>query len=142
MDNIMNEFSIQYKEARKSKDTEKSKVLGYLIGEFSMIGKNDGNRETTHEEALEITKAFVKSSKKAIRDIGDSNAEAKLTFENDLDIIEPILENFIPKEMSEQELKDLILSFNTKNIGLIMKSLKSSGLAYDGSTASKIARSL
>lgn len=35
-------------------------ILTTLLGEISIVGKNDGNRETTDDEAVKIIQKFIK----------------------------------------------------------------------------------
>ena len=60
-----------------------------------------------------------------------------------LDREKEILEVYLPKQLSKEELTEIIKSLNTKNMGDIMKNLKENhaGL-YDGKMASEIVKSL
>ena len=124
-------------EARKNKDKLKSTLLTTLIGEASMIGKNNGNRESTDKEVFDVIKKFIKNINTTIELVEDVN---------DLKTEKTILESYLPKQLTEEELDNIIVSAikennydNIKQMGAIMKFLKDNynGL-YDGSTASKI----
>ena len=48
-------------EARKMKYTATATLLTTLYSEAQMVGKNDGNRETTDAEVVAVIKKFVKN---------------------------------------------------------------------------------
>jgi uncharacterized protein YqeY len=122
--------------ARKAHDSAKASLLTTLLGEAEMIGKNDGNRPTTDAEVQEVIQKFVKNNKLTITALKDVGAE-QFHKENE------ILAGYLPKMLSEDELKAVILSYGTKNMGEIMKQLKTNHAGmYDGQMASKIAKSL
>lgn len=122
--------------ARKAHDSAKASLLTTLLGEAEMIGKNDGNRQTTDAEVQEVIQKFVKNNKLTIAALKDIGAE-QFHKENE------ILSEYLPKMLSEEELKVVILSYGTKNMGEIMKQLKANHAGmYDGQLASKIAKTL
>lgn len=128
--------------AMKAKDIEKSSLLAIIISEIKNVGKNDGNRETTDEEAIKVIKKFVKSANETVeiglknnRDISKSMAELE------------VLNSYLPKQMTKEELTKVISSIiensseqpSKKMVGVIMKKLKTdfAGL-YDGKEANLI----
>ncbi len=134
-------------EARKSKDSVKAQLLTTLIGEAEMVGKNDGNRPVTDQEVIATIKKFVKNLDETIRiasDYRDGESADKAWAEK------TILEQFLPKQLTEVELRNAMSQLITDNglsgpkaMGVLMKDLKAKfeGL-YDGKTASKIASEL
>jgi len=136
MENIIKKIKDDINIARKSGEKEKLVLLSTLYGEAIAIGKNNGNRETTDDETLKIISKFIKNNNETIR---LTNGSCKLEEEN------LILSNYLPKQMSEEDLLELIKQFinkhPTNNIGKIMSELKSnySGL-YDGKMASLLIR--
>jgi len=127
--------------ARKNKDKFASKIFSSLVGEIEIVGKNNGNRETTDEEAIKVIQKFVKGvneTKKLTKD------KEKLE-ESDLEL--RIYEAYLPKMMSEDELttiiKYIVSHDSNSNIGKIMGFLsKQYKGKYDGAMASKIAKLL
>lgn len=131
--------------AMKSKDAEKTSFLTILYSEVAMFGKNNGNRETTDEEAIKVLKKFVKGAEETI-EIGEKNgrdvSKSKLELE--------ILAEYLPKQLSEQDLKLIVDSFvaklpdnekNKKSMGKVMSYLKTNyGGQYDGKMASDIVK--
>lgn len=122
--------------ARKAHDSNKATLLTTLIGEAEMIGKNAGNRAPTDDEVVETIRKFVKNNKQTIEALAGVGVE-KFQFEND------VLTEYLPKMLSEDELTEVIKSFDTKNMGEIMKQLKAKYAGvYDGAMASRIAKTI
>lgn len=135
-------------QARKNKDATKASLLTTLLGEASMIGKNDGNRESTDAEVIAVIKKFVKNTQEVIRITGmqqsiESREAGKVASEE-----LRILESYLPKQLSENELRaemqKLIAELNLsgpKGMGILMKEMKARFEGtYDGGLASKIAK--
>lgn len=112
-----------------------------------MVGKNDGNRESTDVEVTAVIKKFVKNIDETISALSkspDANADriASATKEKD------ILMAYLPKQLDEAQLRvemqKIIAEFSlsgSKGMGVLMKELKARfNGAYDGNTASKIAK--
>lgn len=130
--------------ARKQRDTVKINVLTTLLGEILIIGKNDGNRDTTDEEA---TKAVIKFHKNLKETIG-----LQKTRGNACDVLEQelnIVSVYMPKQLSEEELKTIIMATiqelnieSIKEMGKIMKHINAQykGM-YEGPMCKKLIES-
>lgn len=101
---IVQELQGQRVAALKNKKTSTSIVDEYtiistLLGEIVTVGKNDGNRETTDAEALEVIKKFVKNINETLPHLtsGDERL-AKAVAEKTL------YERFLPKQLSISEM--------------------------------------
>ena len=126
-------------QAKKDRDSFKSGVLATLLAEATMIGKNDGNRETKDEEVLRYINKCVKNLNETIT----LKKESEKSFETEsAEIV--ILETYLPKKMTHDELSDLIdekidslPEKSMKMMGKVMGLLKAThdGL-YDGKIAS------
>lgn len=123
--------------ARKDRNTAAATTLTTLLGEASIVGKNDGNRESTDAEVQAVITKFIKNNKEMIA-LGVKEA----VDENEL------LSIYIPEQMSTDELEHIIADIigahsltSPKDMGVIMKELKQNkaGL-FDGKTASIIAK--
>lgn len=129
-------------QARKETDTVKANLLTTLIGEAVSIGKNDGNRETTDAEVVALTKKFIKNLQEAIA------ACSRFGFNTDDQVREvSILEAYIPKQMSAEQLKEVVtaikaeISAGPKDMGKVMALLKARHDGqYDGKVASSIVK--
>ena len=52
--------------ARKDKDSKLASLLSTLLSEVVKIGKDNGNRETTDQEAVSVLKYFIKNANQTI----------------------------------------------------------------------------
>jgi uncharacterized protein YqeY len=130
--------------ARKKRDSITASLLTTLIGEAEMVGKN-ANREVTDQEVVATIKKFIKNLDETIRiagDYRDGDACDKAWTEKQA------LEKFLPKQLSEAEIRALISDFlgvgeTRPNMGEVMKHMKSNyDGQYDGKVVSKIAGEL
>ena len=53
--------------AMKAKDSQKSTFLSTLYAEAAMVGKNDGNRDTTDEETVKVIKKYIAGANETIK---------------------------------------------------------------------------
>ena len=130
--------------ARKARDSVTARLLTTLIGEAEMVGKN-ANREVTDQEVVATIKKFIKNLDETIRVAGDYRDADRC----DLAWAEKtVLEQFLPKQLSEAEIRVLISDFldvgeTRPNMGEVMKYMKSNyDGQYDGKVVSKIAGEL
>ena len=89
--------------AKKEKDSFKSSVLATVLAEAMMIGKNDGNRETTDEEVQKHIRKTIKNLKETIsllEEGGKDTAKEKKEIE--------ILEAYLPKQMTADEIETIV----------------------------------
>lgn len=135
-------------QARKDKRAEDASTLTTLIGEAEMIGKNDGNRVSTDAEVVAVIKKFVKNIDETLNVVSKDSTKvdrvASLTKEKAL------LSTFLPKQLSEDELRTILTGFvsalpekNPKAMGKVLASLKEQYAGqYDGALASKVTKEL
>jgi len=141
MNTILKEIKKEYMKYRKEKVKEMISLYSTVIGEIEKVGKDNGNRETTEEETIQVIKKVIKSLNETINIIEDRGADSKEIEEYIIQVSE--LEKYLPKQLSEEELGKIINSLKEegKNIGEIMKYLKENYSGrYDGKLASQIAR--
>lgn len=122
-------------QARKNRDAEKASLLTTLLGEASMKGKNDGNRESTDAEVEETIRKFLKGVRENLKLALERNDHEWI---NTVKVEQSILEAYLPKQMTADEIREK-LSGVEKTKPAMMKYLKANfaGL-YDGATASKV----
>lgn len=133
-----------YRKSKEARDKLKAGALTTLYSEAAMVGKNDGNRESTDVEVVKIIKAFIKHIDETLR-VCPKDAEGRHLFEAE----KKLLERYLPKQLTEDELKTIISVMVIENgydmpkdMGKIMKSLAGEYPGkYDGKIASAIARS-
>jgi len=119
--------------AMKQKDTVTKTVLTTLLGELEGIAKRNG-ADVGDELVISTCKKFISANLETIHLGG--NLEM-------LEIENAVLDNFIPKQLTEDELRAIIVDMKATNIGQIMKQLKldHSG-KFDGKMASTISREI
>jgi uncharacterized protein YqeY len=144
--NLIKQIQTDQLTARKCRDTIRANLLTTLLGEASMIGKNDGNRESTDLEVTQVIKKFSKNAQETLT-IAESNSDPRAEYIK-AELL--ILDDYLPKQMTEQELRsiiqnaiDLLPEKSPKQMGVVMKDLTSSyGGTYDGQLASKLVKEL
>jgi len=124
---LQEQIQADLKTAMMNKDENKKNLIRVILGEFSRIGK-----ELTDEQVTKILKKMLENSKE---------------LNNQVEI--DILETYLPKELSKEELTTLIQKVITDNniisikeMGKVMAGLKTSGSLYDGKVASEIIKTL
>lgn len=125
--------------ARKEKRATEATLLTTLIGEASMIGKNDGNRDSTDQEVMAVIKKFVKNLDEILNVVDkDSSAFSNASFEKEF------LNNYLPQQLSKDKLTQLVSEFvgnSTMQMGHVMKWLKENyDGQYDGKLASQVVK--
>jgi len=117
----------------KKEDKTKANALMMLVDSAQKIAKEKGE-EVTEKHIQEAAKKLAKMAKESI-EAGMEEAKKELE----------IYESFLPKMLSEEEtvkiIKDIIDEIGGKNMGEIMKRLKTRG-DIDMAMASKIIKTL
>lgn len=129
-------YRLQYRDTKDMKYQTCNLILSTLIGEIETKSKNVG-KPLSNEDVVALIKKFIKGIE-----------ESLVVRQNDTLVVQKeLLESYLPKQLSETNLRSVILTIIAKqekpNVGLVMKSLKEeySGM-YDGAVASKIAKEL
>lgn len=144
---LLNQIKQAQIEARKQRRTAAAASLTTLFSEASMIGKNDGGRETTDTEVIAVIKKFVKNIDEVIRVAGDYRDSDRVDSAWDE---KTLLESFLPKQMTDDEITAEMQQYITANglsgpkaKGLLLRDFKQQyeGL-YDGAKAAAIASEL
>jgi uncharacterized protein YqeY len=138
---LLNKIKADALQARKDRDTVASNLLVTLSSEAGMIGKNNGNRDSTDEEVLRVVKKFLDNARETFGLINSKHKESLAITEKEI----AILETYMPAQMSEDELTTAINLFKADNpntnMGAIMKYLQANYAGrYDGKRASQIAK--
>lgn len=128
--------------ARKDKLSGAAILLTTLYSEAAMVGKNNGNRETSDTEVIAIVKKFKANNEETLKVLADTDERYHQALaENE------ILDRYLPKQMSEDELQSIVTKLiaehaipkTPKSMGSVMKLLKDGFEGrYDGALASKI----
>jgi len=139
---LINTIKKDQVQARKDRNAGAATLLTTLLGEASMVGKNAGGRETTDDEVIAVVKKFIKNNNDTLAVI-DNNSSGYGDIENENEL----LNRYLPTQLSEDELRDIIAPLaegkTMRDMGSIMKELKTNytGL-YDGGVASSIIKGM
>lgn len=128
-------------QARKEKNEVKSNLLSTVFSQVKLIAIDDGHREPTDNDVIQVVRKFLKNVEENIQ-LGQQGKLSKEALEQARKEREILLE-YLPRQLSEEELKEVIQKSGAKNIGEAMKYLKKNySEQYDGKLASKIAKEL
>ena len=124
---------------RKERNPISSKIV-FALSEIEKIGKNNGNRATTEDEAIKVIQKIISTVDELLKlHIGTSQR-------NELEEEKQILSSVLPQMASDEEVRNyLTASFVEKpaNKGVIMKVLKEKfGALVDMKRAGQIATEL
>jgi DNA phosphorothioation-dependent restriction protein DptG len=139
---VTEEIKSMLDKARKEKNHEEAGFLSMLYSEIVMIGKNNGNRATTKEEALKALQKAKHTTQEVIQTaMKNGRTDVVSKSEHELKVIE----SFLPVEKTKEELDSIIESYlsetdrTKKAMGIVMKKLKENFAGqYDGKMASEI----
>lgn len=126
-------------QARKQGMAIKTSLLTTLYSEAMMKGKNDGNRQPTDDECIQVIQKFIKGVEETIAVLPDPDRRMSIAIAE-----REILGSYLPTMATEEEIisaiSDLKACGATK-IGDIMKGLKEKfGSSLDGKLASTLAK--
>ena len=117
--------------AMKERDGAARTILTTLLGELEGLAKRE-QIDISDDMVIRTCKKFIVGNLETIKLGGDAE---KLEIEN------TILRVFIPKQLSEDDLRVIIADMKLLNLGQIMQQLKAEHEGtYDGKMASQIAR--
>jgi len=123
----------------------KANLLGLLKAEIERKAKDDGCRAITDADCIAVLKKFINNCDVTIDALVKNGKEAILPRRE-----KNILENFLPKQLTREEIKVIILDYiayikncysNPTNLGEIMKYMKQEHDGrYDGKLVSEVAK--
>ena len=140
---LINTIREAMNEARKGNDAIRKNLLVTLFSESQMVGKNKANRESTDDEVVATIKKFVNNTEETLKFMKERNVDSG-NQQHELEI----LQEFLPKQLSEQELREEIKAIieslsekSPKMMGAVMAGLKAKhGANYDGKLASALVK--
>ena len=125
---------------RKARDPLASKLV-FALSEIDKVGKNNGNRETTDDEAIKVVQKIIANIDQTIVLLPANSA-----VEYDLTREKSILNSALPQMASDEEVRNYLLASFVEapaNKGVIMKVLKEKfGALVDMKRAGQIATEL
>jgi uncharacterized protein YqeY len=123
-------------QAMKDKQIVAKNLLTTLLGELEGKAKRD-NIDINDEMVVQTCKKFIASNEEVIAQTTSTEAATKLKEEN------VILNNYLPKQLTEAQLGSIIKSSGATNVGEAMKFLKDNYSGkYCGKLASTVVRTL
>lgn len=128
-------------EAMKNKDTETKSVLSFVIAE---IKRQADSKSPDDKECLKTIQKQIQSNKDVLKNI--KNIDTRFSDRDKIMNENKILSEFLPEEVSEEEVKNII--YNNKNdnssigqmMGLIKKYASENGKILNGKMASDIVK--
>ena len=142
---LIEQIRSNFMEARKARNTEKSAFLSTLLSEVERIGKDNGNRQTTDEEAVKVVKKFIKNAEETIT-VGEKSGKDVSASKREVEI----LNSYLPQQLNVEQLTTIINGIiktlpekTPKATGKIMGELKANyNGQYDGKMASDLVKQL
>lgn len=138
-------------EALRNKDSVKKDLLGVIAAQAintAMADPKNPSKDPSDAVVLSVIEKQIKSNEEVIEQIKDQNRDE---MKNKLEKENEILSTYLPKKMTEEELKEKIRGLFSivggsdwkRSIGLVMKKLKEDCPGqYDGALASQITKEL
>ena len=115
-------------------------ILTTLLGEVTIVGKNDGNRDTTDDETVKVIQKFIKG-------VEDNKKYRDLTIAEDLELA--LYRKYLPEMVDEETMTIFVQGYldgiedgySMKLMGTIIKGLKDTYPGQiDGKSASAVVR--
>lgn len=127
-------------EAMKSRQANKRNAYAMVISRYQEAKTSGSGKEIGDADVVRIIQKFSKELEEEMKGYAEAGREESAAqIKEQLDAVSA----FLPKMMSEQEIKDVIASLEDKSIPSVMKHFKAN---YDGKAdmglVSKIARGL
>lgn len=109
-------------EARKARASLRANFLSTLVSEAAMVGKNDGDRESTDAEVTATIRKFLKQNK----DMQETLTKAGKPLGDVIKIEQKLLEKYLPQMLSRERLVELVTNHNfTTGTEINMRNMKS-----------------
>jgi uncharacterized protein YqeY len=136
MSNTLIKLRDRFLEARKARDASISALLSTIIGEIeSKAVLEDGVKTVKEEITVQVLKAFVKRNEEFAAMTSDEELSFSLACEK------VFITNFLPQQLSEPEIKAILIGTGIVELGRMMAYLKEHYAGcYDGKIASRVAR--
>jgi uncharacterized protein YqeY len=133
---LIDEIRTRRKTAKILREEIKGNILTTLLGELENIAKRNGT-DITDDMVVKTCKKFIASNDEFLAATKDPLVVHRLTEENNL------LELYLPSQLTEDELKNIIIESEFITVPEIMKFLKENYSGkYDGKVASRLAKEL
>ncbi len=120
---LINELKKANMEALKNKDTNSRAILSVLINKYMLleINKREKGEEVVDADVISLiqkTKKELQDEKENFLKVGNEERVSLLLEQ------EKVLDKFLPKMLSEDEIRNIINSLSDKSIPAVMKYFK------------------
>lgn len=128
--NLYDRIKELQKQSRLAKEKDTAKTLTTLLGEAETLAKRDGSDRPSDDIVESVCRKTIKNNKETLSHVRlDDEAEFLLA-----EII--LLKQFLPSQLSSDELAGILSNANVSNVGEGMKYLKDNYSGqYDGKVA-------
>lgn len=131
MTTLYEEMKLDLIDFRLKRDAIRTKLLQTLIGELNTQEKNKVVIDDAY--VIKTVKLFIKYNSETISKSNDDETKNRLQFENDF------LETYLPKMLTEDEVKFIIEDVGLNDLALGMKYFKQQyNGQYDGKMVSEL----
>ena len=109
--------------ALKEKNENKRAILSVVINKYMILGyeAKAKNKELNDADLIQVINKTLKELEEEKSNFLSLNRMDKV---NDIDAQINTIKSYVPKMMSEEEIKEIILSLNDKSIPSVMKHFK------------------
>ena len=109
--------------ALKEKNENKRAILSVVINKYMILGyeAKAKNKELNDADLIQVINKTLKELEEEKSNFLSLNRMDKV---NDIDAQINVIKSYVPKMMSEEEIKEVILSLNDKSIPSVMKHFK------------------
>lgn len=122
-------------DAMRARNSDKKNILTVLLGDIE--NRFTGAQEVSDVDVVAMVKKYISNIEDTFNHCTDIEQGATLT----LEMI--YLEEYLPKQLTKDEIRDLMISSGETNIGSLMKFMKENHAGkYDGGLAAEVAKSL
>lgn len=131
--------------ARKNKESAKITIISTLLSAVKKAGKDKQEEITSDGDAIQVIKKFIKNTEEVKEILSSNNRETNSTDEEI-----KIYQNYLPKQLTEEEMRNIVKQEiekledrSAKSMGVIMKFFKENHEGcFDGKVASNIVKEL
>lgn len=134
---MLNKLKEDRMQARKDGVKIKANILTTLVGEVETNLKRDANFDV-----IKLIQKFVKNNEETLKSLGDIDSNVDNVLKTEIQI----LTEYLPKQLTKDEIRVIILNISKDtngNIGMIMKHFKENYSGqYDGRIVSTLVKDL
>ena len=120
---IIDEIKQRNMQAIKDKDSNARAILGIVMNKYMLasVEKRAKNEEMTDVDMVSILQKTIKELSDEFNTYDKAGRQEQA---NEVKAQKELLETYLPQMMSEEEIKDIIISLEDKSIGNVMKHFK------------------